>query len=121
MGPSGGIKTHLRTLGNTTSNKAIRVYLGSTAISTISPIQTNPACEFIVSTRNQGSEALQASSRVTGSPGVANAGASFTSVSETTSINTAVDQALSFSLQLTALNTACIILLYADTTVTYGA
>ena len=120
MGPSGGIKTHLRTLGNATSDKAIRVYLGATAISTISKIQTNPDCEFLVSTRNQGSEVLQASSRVVGNPGVGNYGSAFTGGSETTSIDTTVDQTLSFSLQLTSLNTACIILLNADTTVTYG-
>ena len=121
MGPSGGIKTHLRTLGNATSDKTIRVYLGATAISTVSKIQTSPDCEFLVSTRNQGSEVLQVSSRVVGNPGVGNYGSAFNGGSETTSIDTTVDQTLSYSLQLTALNTACIILLNADTTVTYGA
>jgi len=121
MGPSGVIKSHMRLLGNATSNKSYKLYVGSTAVSWISPVTTSPNEEIIVSSRNQGSQSLQYNSRVAGITGVGVAGASINGAPEYTSVDTSVDQNISISLQLSALNTACAILMGADVSVTYGA
>jgi len=121
MGPNGVTKAHLRLIGNTTSNKSYKLYLGSTAIAWISPVTTSPNVEFIVSSRNQGSQSLQINSRVSGATGVGVQGGSFTGAYENTSVDTSADQNVSISLQLSTLNTACAILLGVDVTVTYGA
>jgi len=121
MGPNGVTKAHLRLIGNATSNKSYKLYLGSTAIAWISPVTTNPNVEFIVSSRNQGSQSLQINSRVAAATGVGVVGGVFTGMSETTSVDTSADQNVSISLQLSTLNTACAILLGVDVTVTYGA
>jgi len=121
MGPNGVTKAHLRLIGNATSNKSYKLYLGSTAIAWISPVTTSPNVEYIVSSRNQGSQSLQINSRVAAATGVGVVGGTFTGVSETTSVDTSADQNVSISLQLSTLNTACAILLGVDVTVTYGA
>ena len=120
MGPSGVIKSHMRLSGNATSNKSYKLYVGSTAVSWISPT-TNPNVETIVSIRNQGSQSLQYGSRVAGLTGVGVAGGSFNGAPEYASVDTSVDQNISISLQLSTLNTACAILMGADVSVTYGA
>ena len=121
MGPNGVTKAHFRLLGNATSNKSYKLYLGSTAVITISPVTTSPNAELVLSSRNQCSQSLQINSRVAGATGVGLQGGSFTGTAENTSVDTSVDQNVSISLQLSALNTACAILLGADVTVTYGA
>lgn len=121
MGPSGVIKSHMRLLGNATSNKSYKLYVGSTAVSWISPVTTSPNVETIVSSRNQGSQSLQSGSRVSGTTGVGVVGGSVTGAPEYTSVDTSVDQNISISLQLSTLNTACAILMGADVSVTYGA
>ena len=121
MGPNGVIKFHFRMLGNTTSNKAYTIYLGETAVARISPVTANPNGEMIVSSRNQGSQSLQCGSRVSGTTGVGVTSSTFTGAPEFTSVDTSVDQNISISLQLSALNTACAILMGADVSVTYGA
>ena len=121
MGPSGVIKSHMRLSGNATSNKSYKLYVGSTAVSWISPVTTSPNAEIIVSSRNQGSQSLQSGSRVSGTTGVGVVAGSFTGAPEYTSVDTSVDQNISISLQLSTLNTACAILMGADVSVTYGA
>ena len=121
MGPNGKLKFHAKVTGNITSNKVYSVRLGSTRLFLIGTINTSPTVEFLVSSSNQGSESMQASSRTSGTTGVGTAGAVYTGPPEHTSINTSLDQNVSISLQTPALNTACAILLYADLSVTYGA
>jgi len=121
MGPNGKLKFHTKVTGNITSTKAYSVFLGSNKLFWISPMTTSPVGEFLVSSSNQGSDSLQASSRISGIPGVGNNAANYTGTPEHTSINTSLDHNVSISLQTPALNTACAILLYADLSVTYGA
>ena len=121
MGPNGVIKFHFRMLGNTTSNKSYKIYLGGTAVAWIGTVTANANGEMIVSSRNQGSQSLQCGSRVSGTTGVGVASSTFTGAPEFTSVDTSVDQNISISLQLLTLNTACAILMGADVSVTYGA
>jgi hypothetical protein len=120
LGPNGKLKFHAKVTGNITSNKAYSVFLGSNRLFLISPITTSPTVEFLVSSSNQGSESMQASSRPSGTTGVGTAGATYTGPSEQTSIDTSLDYNVSISLQVPLLNTACAVLLYADLSVTYG-
>lgn len=120
MGPNGSLKSHVRINGNATSTKTYRVYLGSTAIGSFSSVTTLPNAEAIISTRNQASQFLQSNSRHVAVPGVGAAAGGSVAAAEASSVDTAVDQTLSMSLQLTA-NTACAVLLHADINCTYGA
>ena len=120
MGPNGKLKFHTKITGNTTSSKSLSVFLGSNRLYWISPVIATPVAEYLVSTSNQGSDSLQASSRISGTTGVGTASASYTGVPENTSIDTSLDYNVSIALQVPALNTACMILLYADLSVTYG-
>ena len=118
MGPSGVVKTHWRIIGNTTSTKTFKEYLGLTLVATMG-ISTNPVTEILTSIFNQGDQQKQVTSTANAQPGVGTANATFTA-SSSAAVATDVDQTISFSLQVAA-NTACAILLHADVTVTYGA
>jgi len=118
MGPSGAIKSHVRTLGNTTGTKTFRQYLDATALVSIAP-STNPNGEQLILTANQGSEALQVNSAPLGNSGVGQSTTTFAATNYS-ALDTRADKTLSFSLQISA-NTACAILLHADVSVTYGA
>lgn len=120
MGPNGALKTHLRGVGNTTANKIYRVYLGSSVVGSIGALTTIPNFEFLMATANQGSESLQINCRPSGTTGVGSNGATFSATSETSAVDTSVDQVFSISMQ-NSTNAACSVLLHADTTVTYGA
>lgn len=120
MGPSGSLKLHIRTCGNATANKTYKVYLGSSNILSLGPQTTNPDTEIISSCFNQGSDSLQINSRVTSPTGVGTNGATFNTSIENTSCNTAIDNNLSVSLQIST-TSACAVLLHSDITCTYGA
>ena len=119
LGPSGSLKAHLRGLGNATANKSYKVYLGSALVQYIQPVTTGVNWEMIVSTCNQGSEALQINSRQTTPTGVGGAGTVMVA-GESTSVDTTADQTVSISMTVST-NAACAILLHADVSVTYGA
>jgi hypothetical protein len=94
--------------------------VGSTAVMAIVPT-TSPNAEFLFSVRNQGVENLQVGPRggARASLGVNTAdGSVFTS--EFTTIDTSVDQTISYSLQLSG-NQSCAVLANFDVTCTYGA
>ena len=118
MGPSGVVKTHWRIIGNTTSTKTFKEYLGLTSVAAMG-ITTSPLTEMLTSIFNQGDQQKQVTSTASALTGVGTANATFTASSSAT-VATDVDQTISFSLQV-ATNTACAILLHADVTVTYGA
>lgn len=120
MGPNGALKIHIRTHGNNTANKYIKIYAGASAIGYCSPITTNPDSEMLISTRNQGSESLQANSRVVGLSGVGAAGAVFTAGVENSAVDFSSDKTLSLSLQLST-TAACAVLTNFDISCTYGA
>ena len=120
MGPSGVIKTHLRGIGNTTANKTFRTYLGSSVVGQVGAMTTIPNFEFLIATANQGSESLQINCRPSGTTGVGSNGATFSATSETSGVDTSVDQNFSVSMQ-NSTNAACSVLLRAYVTVTYGA
>jgi len=120
MGPNGSLKSHVRVYGNVTGNKFFRMYVGSTAVMVIVPT-TLPNTEFLFSVRNQGVENLQVGPRggARATLGVNTAdGSVFTS--EFTTIDTSVDQTISYSLQLSS-NQGCAVLANFDVTCTYGA
>lgn len=117
-GPNGSIKQVLRGLGNTTGNKNYRLYIGATATVYL-PTSTSPNFEFMMITSNQGSESLQVNSRAGATTGIGQA-TSVAGAAEGSAINTAADQLLSISLQI-SVNTAAAVLLHADVSVTYGA
>ena len=119
MGKSGSLKAHLRGLGNSTANKFYKIYLGSTFVQYIGPVTTNVNWEMVVSTCNQGSDALQINSRQQTPTGVGVAGTVMVG-GESTSVDTSIDQNLSISMQIST-TAACAILLHADVSVTYGA
>ena len=119
MGKSGSLKAHLRGLGNSTATKFYKIYLGSTPVQYIQPVTTNVNWEMVVSTCNQGSDALQINSRQQTPTGVGVAGTVMVG-GESTSVDTSIDQNLSISMQIST-NAACAILLHADVSVTYGA
>ena len=118
MGKSGSLKALIRGLGNTTANKTYKLYIGSTYVNYIGPVTTNPSWEVAVTTRNQGSEALQSNSRQTALTGIGASGATFVAA-ESTAVDTTVDQNISISMQISS-TSACAILLHADVTATYG-
>ena len=118
MGKSGALKAHLRGIGNATANKYYKLYLGSTLVQYLQPVTTSPNWEMLVSTCNQGSESLQINSRQTIPTGVGAAGTVMVG-SESTSVDTSIDQNLSISMQIST-TAACAILLHADASVTYG-
>ena len=118
MGPNGSVRQVLRGFGNTTGNKNYRLYIGSTATVYL-PTSTSPNFEFMMITSNQSYDNLQVNSRAGPTTGIGQA-ASVAGAAEASSINTAVDQAMSISLQISA-NTAAAVLLHADVSVTYGA
>jgi len=118
MGPSGAIKSHVRTLGNTTGTKTFRQYLDATALVSIAP-STNPNGEQLILTANQGSEALQVNSAPLGNSGVGQSTTTFAATNYS-ALDTRADKTLSFSLQIST-TAACAILLHADVSVTYGA
>jgi len=120
MGPNGKLKFHTKVSGNTTSTKHLSVFLGSNRLFWIYSLTTIPVGEYLLSASNQGSDSLQASSRVSWVTGVGTTGNSYTAVPENTSIDTSLDYNVSITLQVPVLNTACAILLYADLSVTYG-
>lgn len=120
MGPNGSLKSHVRVYGNVTGNKFFRMYVGSTAVMAIVPT-TLPNTEFLFSVRNQGVENLQVGPRggARATLGVNTTdGSVFTS--EFTTIDTSVDQTISYSLQLSS-NQGCAVLANFDVTCTYGA
>ena len=119
MGKSGALKAHLRGIGNATANKYYKLYLGSTLVQYLQPVTTSPNWEMLVSTCNQGSESLQINSRQTIPTGVGAAGTVMVG-SESTSVDTSIDQNLSISMQIST-TAACAALLHADVSVTYGA
>ena len=118
MGPNGSVRQVLRGFGNTTGNKNYRLYIGSTATVYL-PTSTSPNFEFMMTTSNQSYDNLQVNSRAGATTGIGQA-AAVAGAAEASSINTAVDQAMSISLQISA-NTAAAVLLHADVSVTYGA
>ncbi len=120
MGPNGSLKSHVRTYGNVTGNKFFRMYVGSTAVMVMVPT-TLPNNEFLFSVKNQGVENLQVGPRggTRATVGVNTAdGSAFTS--EFLTIDTSVDQTISYSLQLSS-NQGCAVLANFDATCTYGA
>ena len=119
MGGSGVLKSHLRCLGNATANKIFRIYLGSTMVTYVGSVTTNPDFEFIVSSANQGVANQQINSRQAGSTGVGVVGGTFTAGTESSSADTSMDQIFSLSLQISTTG-GCAILMHADATVTYG-
>jgi hypothetical protein len=121
LGPNGAIKAYLRTLGsNGATNKYLRLYLDATQVGQIGTITTNPNAEYLVSIRNQGSEALQCNSRTSYVTGVGSVGGTVSGAPEYSSVDTGSDKSFSISLQNNT-NTGSFILLHADATVTYGA
>ena len=120
MGPNGKLKTHLRLGGNITASKSHKLYLNSTNVHYVGAATTQPNLEVLLSCANQGSESLQSNSRFTVPTGVGLAGGAYTIGIENTSINTAIDQTISMSLQIST-TAACAILTNFDTTCTYGA
>ena len=118
MGNSGRLKTHLRCLGSVTANKIFRIYLGSTMVTYVGLVTTNPNIEYLLSSVNQGVQNLQINSRPAG-VGAGATGAVFTVGTENSSANTSIDQILSLSLQIST-TSACAILMHADVTVTHG-
>ena len=121
LGPNGSLITRIRTHGNVSVNKTFRIYLGSTCVTYIGTITTNPISELSVSTVNQGSENLQMNSRQTGVTGVGLAGATFTAGTENTSVDTTSDKIFSISMQVSGGTTGCAILSHAAIETTYGA
>ena len=119
MGKNGSLKAHLRGLGNSTASKFYKIYLGSTLVQYIQPVTTSVNWEMVVSTCNQGSDALQINSRQQTPTGVGVAGTVMVG-GESTSVDTSIDQNLSISMQIST-TAACAILLHADVSVTYGA
>lgn len=117
MGPNGSLKSHLRGTGNITANKNLRVYLGASQI-TFLPMATTPNYEFLTSVTNQGSESLQVISRVSGLTGTGQASATF-GTTDFTAVDTSTNKAISISMQNSS-TSACIVLLHADITCTYG-
>ena len=120
MGPNGSLKSYCRTYGNVTGNKSFRMYVGSTAVMTIVPT-TLVSNEFLFSVRNQGVENLQVGPR---GGNRATVGVNTTDGSAATSefmtIDTSVNQTISYSLQLSS-NQGCAVLANFDATCTYGA
>jgi len=120
MGPNGSLKSYCRTYGNVTGNKFFRMYVGSTAVMTIAPT-TLVSNEFLFSVRNQGVENLQVGPRGgnRATVGVNTADGS-AATSEFMTIDTSVNQTISYSLQLSS-NQGCAVLANFDATCTYGA
>jgi hypothetical protein len=119
MGPNGTLKTHLRTVGNTTGNKTYKLYLDSAVVAFFGAMTANPHTELISSTRNQGSESLQLNSQQSSNIGVGLVTNNVQSGAYSAS-DTAVDKALAISLQIST-TSACAVLLHVDITCTYGA
>jgi hypothetical protein len=119
MGKNGALKTHLRTAGNVTTNKTYKLYLGSAVAAFFGAMSTNPNAELISSTKNQGSESLQINSPQASNTGVGLVTNGFQSGAYSAA-DTAIDQTLSISLQIST-TAACAVLLHADITCTYGA
>lgn len=118
MGPSGVIKSHIRTMGGASGTKTFRQYLDSTVLVFSAPT-TNPNGEQLILTANQGSESLQVNSAPLDNSGVGRNTNAF-SATNYSAVDTSADRTLSYSLQISATG-ACAILLHADVTVTYGA
>jgi len=120
MGPNGSLKSYCRIYGNVTGNKSFRMYVGSTAVMVIVPtiLVSN---EFLFSVRNQGVENLQVGPRGgnRSTVGVNTADGS-AATSEFMTIDTSVNQTISYSMQLSS-NQGCAVLANFDATCTYGA
>ena len=119
MGPNGSLKSYCRTYGNVTGNKFFRMYVGSTAVMNI-VTTTLVSNEFLFSVRNQGVENLQVGPRGgnRATVGVNTADGS-AATSEFMTIDTSVNQTISYSLQLSS-NQGCAVLANFDATCTYG-
>ena len=118
MGPNGALKSHFRSLGNTTGTKTFKGYIGSSVFSSIAPT-VNPTTEIITSFCNLGVENAQLVSGINSNTGVGINSNVFTT-SSYSSIDTTSNGTISYSLQIST-TAACAILLHADVSVTYGA
>lgn len=119
LGPNGRLIWSMRmACSNAASAKSFRIKDGSTALVTTQPT-TSPCMELSGFIVNAGTTGRQFNARLTTVTGIASAG-STVGASEVSTIDTSVDQTLSFSIQLAA-NTDAAALVYEQVSTQYGA
>lgn len=117
LGPNGCLTNLFKVLGSTGGNKSYRAKIGGTTTAQVFPT-TAPSGEFLNIWRNQGNTASQANSRGSTVVGIGVTSASVIATERTT-VDTAVDNAITITLQCSS-NADSMVLLYTTMTATYG-